>query len=129
MLRITTDNPSSLVSLKRAIGVVLNLEHPLTGDDISAKRSRNKIPCLILREGNNLLFHGGSPIWISKSDTVRLGYWRETLGYWRERHCVIQGWHAVTQLSACRQVVLIDDGRHGYSTLGQSRSSSTWIGG
>jgi hypothetical protein len=72
-LRITADNPSSLVPLKRTIGIVLNLEHPLTRDDISARRSRNKIPSLILREGSNLLFHGGSPIWISKSGTVGLG--------------------------------------------------------
>jgi hypothetical protein len=119
-LRITTDSPSILVPLKRAIGIVLNLEHPLTGDDISARRSRNEIPSLILREGSNLLFHGGSPIWISKGGTVRLGYQRE-------RHCVIQGRHVVTQLGACRHAVLIDDGRHGDSTLGQSRSSSAWI--
>jgi hypothetical protein len=119
-LRITTNNPSSLVPLKRTIWIVLNLEHPLTGDDISARRSRNKIPSLILREGSNLLFHGGSPIWISKSGTVGLGYRRE-------RRRVVQGRHAVTQLGACRHAVLINDGRHGDNTLGQSRGSSPWI--
>jgi hypothetical protein len=42
---------------------------------------------------------------------------------------VIQGRHAVTQLGACRHVVLINDGRHGDNTLGQSRGSSAWISG
>jgi hypothetical protein len=41
---------------------------------------------------------------------------------------VIQGRHAVTQLGVCRHAVLINDGGHEDSTLGQSRGSNTWTG-
>jgi hypothetical protein len=34
-LRVSTNNPVSLVALEEAIGVVLDLEHPLVGDNIS----------------------------------------------------------------------------------------------
>jgi hypothetical protein len=54
-LGVTMNHPSGLVALKRAIRIVLDLKHPLIGDNIGSGRSRNEIPSLVLREGSNFL--------------------------------------------------------------------------
>lgn len=59
------NHPSGLVALKRAIRIVLDLKHPLIGDNIGSGPSRNEIPSLVLREGSNFL----SLVRISESGT------------------------------------------------------------
>jgi len=64
LLREPANNPPDLVSSEGAVGVVLVLEDPLVGDDISARRSRNKLPGAIVDERLVLVNHCSAPIWV-----------------------------------------------------------------
>ena len=64
LLREPANNPSGLVTSKGAVGVVLVLEDPLAGDDISARRSRNKPPGAVVDERLVLFNHRSAPIWV-----------------------------------------------------------------
>jgi hypothetical protein len=65
VLRVATNHPSSLVVLKRAIKVVFDIKHPLAKDNIDSRWPRNETPSLVLKEGSNVLFHGGSLVGVS----------------------------------------------------------------
>jgi hypothetical protein len=41
------EDPTSLVSIKRAIRLELVLEDPLVGDDIGPRRPRDQVPCAV----------------------------------------------------------------------------------
>jgi len=64
LLQEPANNPPGLVSSEGAIGVVLVLEDPLAGDDISMRRSRNKPPGVVVDERLVLVNHRSAPIWV-----------------------------------------------------------------
>jgi hypothetical protein len=117
-MRVSTNNPVSLVALEGAIRVVLDLEHPLVRDNISSGRARYEISSLVLGESSNLLFHSSAPVRIGESCTKGLGERRK----WR---CVKQGGLAETRLGTGHHAMLIDDRRHRDCPFGQRRNSNT----
>jgi hypothetical protein len=62
-----SDDPTSFVTLERAIRVHLMFEDPFAGDDARAGRSGNESPSLIGLQRVELLFHGVVPVWILDS--------------------------------------------------------------
>jgi len=64
LLREPANNPPGLVSSEGAVGVVLVLEDPLAGDDISMRWSRNKPPGVVVDERLVLVNHRSAPIWV-----------------------------------------------------------------
>jgi hypothetical protein len=61
----TTENPTGLIPLQRAIRLELVLEYPLAGDDVGPRGSGHKIPSVILEE-HTVFFHGCAPIGVGK---------------------------------------------------------------
>jgi len=59
-------DPASFVSVQRAIGVELMLEYPFPSDHICLRRPRNEIPSVVVRQSSKLIFHGLTPVGISK---------------------------------------------------------------
>ena len=53
-----------------AVGVVLVLENPLAGDDVSEGRSRNKPLGAVVDERLVLLNHRSAPIWIGEGAAI-----------------------------------------------------------
>ena len=70
LLREPANNPSGLVTSKGAVGVVLVLEDPLAGDDISARRSRNKPPGAVVDERPVLVNHRSVPIGVGEGAAI-----------------------------------------------------------
>jgi len=70
LLRKSPNHPTSFVTSKRTIKMILMLENPLSCHDISTRRPRNKTPSTIVNQGLKLICHSCSPIRISKSTAV-----------------------------------------------------------
>jgi len=66
LLRKSPNHPTSFVTSKRTIRMILMLENPLSCHDISTRRPRNKTPSTIVNQGLKLICHSCSPIRISK---------------------------------------------------------------
>jgi hypothetical protein len=62
LLRKTVTNPTSFIARKTTIGVEFLTKTPLTRNDVCTRRSRNKLPSVILKKGRELISHGSSPI-------------------------------------------------------------------
>lgn len=69
-------DPSCFITSKRAIGVVFMVIDPLAGNNVGMWRGRYQIPCVVCREGRELLDHGCLPVWIVESSLVGFGQWR-----------------------------------------------------
>uniref|UniRef100_A0A0A9DAU1 Uncharacterized protein n=1 Tax=Arundo donax TaxID=35708 RepID=A0A0A9DAU1_ARUDO len=70
LLRVSTNNPPSLVMSERTIGVKFVLEYPIARNDISTRRSRHKFPSLVVNKSLEFIRHSHSPIRISKSTPI-----------------------------------------------------------
>jgi hypothetical protein len=70
LLGEAANEPACLLLSKSTVGVVLMLEDPLLGDDVGTRRVRNKLPSAVVKEGLELISHGGSPIGISEPAAV-----------------------------------------------------------
>ena len=52
-----------LVTIDRAVGVVLQSEDPSAGNNIGILWTRNQDPCTTVGKGRELLIHGRLPVW------------------------------------------------------------------
>ena len=68
------EKPVSLVTLKSAVSPALVGPDPLGGDDVGARRTRDKIPSLVGEEGRVLLFHRSAPVRVQQSLVDGRGY-------------------------------------------------------
>jgi hypothetical protein len=66
LLGETTEHPTSLVSVQRAISMELVFENPFPGDHIGLVRPRDRIPSVVDRESIKFFLHGLAPNGISK---------------------------------------------------------------
>ena len=73
LLRVTLRNELSLKSIYLPISFPFNSINPFTTNDICSWRSRNKNPCVILKQGINFTLHRITPlsIWFGLSE----GFW------------------------------------------------------
>jgi hypothetical protein len=62
LMRKTATNPASFIARETTVGVEFLTKNPLTRNDVSTRRSRNKLPGVILKKGRKLISHGSSPI-------------------------------------------------------------------
>jgi hypothetical protein len=65
-----SEDPTSLVPVKKAIHLELVLEDPLAGDDIGPKRPRNQVPHAVRQQGL-ILLHSTTPVGVSERATDR----------------------------------------------------------
>jgi hypothetical protein len=63
-------DPTSLISIKRAIRLELVLEDPLADDNIGPRKPRNQVPCAIRQQGLVLL-HSVMPVGVRDRATNR----------------------------------------------------------
>jgi hypothetical protein len=67
MLSKTTQNPTSLITVKSAICQKFVPKNPFTSDNVDAGRSRHQGPGVIGLESVELRLHGGTLVQVSKS--------------------------------------------------------------
>jgi hypothetical protein len=70
-------DPTSLVSIQRSISMKFMFKDPFSSDHVGIGGPRNKIPSIIVHEGGIFLFHGATPVMISKSIAARTGNWSQ----------------------------------------------------
>lgn len=73
LLREATQDSPSFVTSKRAVGVVFVVIDPFAGNNVGTRRGGDQIPCVVCREGRELLYHSCTPVWIAESSSVRSG--------------------------------------------------------
>jgi hypothetical protein len=73
------EDPTSFISIKRAIRLELVLENPLTGDDIGLRRSRNQVPRAVRQHGL-ILLHSVTLVGVRERATDRGRDWRQCRG-------------------------------------------------
>jgi hypothetical protein len=74
-----SEDPTSLVPIKRAIRFELVLEDLLVGDDIAPRRPRNQVPRVVRQQGLVLL-HSVMPVGVHERATERGRDWRQCRG-------------------------------------------------
>ena len=112
----TSKHPTRFVALQSPVGVELVLEDPRVGDDIGSRRTRHKIPSVVLHQSIMFFYHSSSPIWVGKSTTVGL----RDGGDGRD---VVQCRHPKATLGSRLHGVLI--GRRRYHNSTRRRRTST----
>ena len=70
LLGKATTDPTSFITRKTAIGVEFLTKNPFTRNYVGRGRTRNKLPCVILKESGELVAHSGSPMGVKKSSFV-----------------------------------------------------------
>src|SRR6185437_6972778 len=70
LLRESPNNPTSFVTSKGTIRMILMLENPLSCHNISTGGPRNKTPSTIVNQGLKLICHSCSPAGISKRTVI-----------------------------------------------------------
>jgi len=93
-------NPTSLVSVQRAINVKFMFENPLACDHVGLVGARNKVPSVIFHESSIFIFHGATPVRISKGVAARPGNRGQSLGVEMEARLYVSrlptGHHAMS---------------------------------
>jgi hypothetical protein len=102
-------NPTSLVSIQRAISMKFMFEDPFSGDHVGIGGPRNKIPSVIVHESGIFLFHGATPMRISKCIAASPGNWRQTLSMKNTRL-------NVSRLPTSHHTMVVVNRCDGYST-------------
>jgi len=108
------EDPACLVPFQSSISMELVLEDPLAGDDVGARRARNKIPSLVRQQSVVLGFHSSPPIGIGEGAVEDLRDRRQWSGV--EEHRL-----AEAGLRPVGHVVLVHHGGSGHGSLGQGR--------
>ena len=97
-------DPASLVSVQRAISMKFMFENPLASDHVGLVGARNKIPSVVLHQRDIFIFHGATPVRISKGVTARSWNLRQGLSMESTRLYVSRlptSRHAVTVVNRC----------------------------
>jgi hypothetical protein len=66
-----SDDPMSLVPVKRIISLELVLKDSLVGDDIGPRRPRNQVPRAVIQQGLILLLHSATLMGVHERATDR----------------------------------------------------------
>jgi len=102
-------DPTSLLTVQRAISMKFMFENPFSGDHIGIGGPRNKIPSVVVHESGIFLFHGTTPVRISKRSAARPGNWRQTLSMKNARL-------NVSRLPTSRHTMVVVNWCDGYNT-------------
>jgi hypothetical protein len=86
------DDPASLMTSQRAVGVELMPEDLFAGDDIGARRPGDEAPCVVVDESLVLLSHNRAPLRVGKGPSVVTGNGRGSRG----GSDVSSWWEAIT---------------------------------
>jgi hypothetical protein len=74
------DDPASLMTSQRAVGVELMPEDPFASDNIGARRLGDEAPCVVVDESLVLLSHSRAPLRVGKGPSVVTGNGRGSRG-------------------------------------------------
>jgi hypothetical protein len=114
-----TKDPTSLVTVQRAISMKFMFENPFSSDHVGLGGARNEIPSLIVHESSIFIFHGATPVRISKGVAAGPGNWRQSLS-------MQNSWLNVSRLPTSHHAMAVVNRCNGYSTNRRSIFDKPW---
>jgi len=101
-------DPTSLLTVQRAISMKFMFENPFSGDHVGLGWARNEVLSCIIHESSIFIFHDATPVRISKGVAAGPENWRQSLS-------MQNSWLNISRLPTSHHAMVVNR-CNGYST-------------